>query len=188
MTSPNIDVIIANTIGREGRYSNNPADPGGETMWGITVGVARANGYDGPMQELPQATATAIYKKVYWIAPGFGAMGQQSNAIAVKLFDMGVNCGQGFAVRTMIRCLNVLNNSGTLWADVPQVPALGITAQAALKSFLNQRGIGGENTLLFMLAAQQSNHYLELAEARASNEQFEYGWQSQRALYEAFNS
>ena len=29
-------------IGNEGGYVNNPADPGGETMFGITARVARA--------------------------------------------------------------------------------------------------------------------------------------------------
>ena len=29
----------------EGGYSSNPKDPGGETMYGITLRVARANGY-----------------------------------------------------------------------------------------------------------------------------------------------
>jgi len=53
-------------IGNEGGYSNNPADPGGETMWGITARVARACGYTGPMRDLPRDTAKAICKRLYW--------------------------------------------------------------------------------------------------------------------------
>ncbi|MEW9585526.1 glycoside hydrolase family 108 protein [Paraburkholderia sp. DGU8] len=53
-------------IGNEGGYSNNPADPGGETMWGVTARVARAAGYTGPMKNLPRDTAKAIAKKLYW--------------------------------------------------------------------------------------------------------------------------
>lgn len=53
-------------IGNEGGYSNNPKDPGGETMWGITARVARAAGYAGPMRELPRDTAKAIAKRFYW--------------------------------------------------------------------------------------------------------------------------
>lgn len=53
-------------IGNEGGYSNNRADPGGETMWGVTERVARAHGYNGPMQLLPQETAKSIAKTVYW--------------------------------------------------------------------------------------------------------------------------
>jgi len=53
-------------IGNEGGYSNNPKDPGGETMWGITARVARASGYTGAMRELPRDTAKAIAKRWYW--------------------------------------------------------------------------------------------------------------------------
>ena len=51
---------------REGGYSNDPDDPGGETMWGVTARVARSYGYTGPMRELPKDTAMAICKKHYW--------------------------------------------------------------------------------------------------------------------------
>ncbi|TAM16081.1 MAG: hypothetical protein EPN65_15240 [Pandoraea sp.] len=53
-------------IGNEGGYSNNPKDPGGETMWGVTARVARAYGYAGAMRDLPRDTAKAIAKKLYW--------------------------------------------------------------------------------------------------------------------------
>lgn len=53
-------------MGNEGGYVNNPADPGGETMWGITFRVARENGYNGTMRMLPRATAKLIAKKRYW--------------------------------------------------------------------------------------------------------------------------
>ena len=47
-------------MGHEGGYSNNPSDPGGETMWGVTKVVARKYGYNGPMKQLPKATAEKI--------------------------------------------------------------------------------------------------------------------------------
>lgn len=53
-------------LGNEGGYSNHPADPGGETMWGITKRVAVANGYNGPMRDLPLETAKQIAKTQYW--------------------------------------------------------------------------------------------------------------------------
>jgi len=53
-------------IGNEGGYSNDPKDPGGETMWGVTARVARANGYTGPMRSLPLETARQIAKTEYW--------------------------------------------------------------------------------------------------------------------------
>lgn len=53
-------------IGNEGGYSNHPDDPGGETMYGITARVARANGYAYPMKDLPLEKAKQIAKAEYW--------------------------------------------------------------------------------------------------------------------------
>lgn len=55
------DWLMAN----EGRYSNDPADPGGETMWGITKTVARQCGYTGPMRHMPLEVARRIYRDLY---------------------------------------------------------------------------------------------------------------------------
>ena len=57
--------IIDQVIAAEGGYSNNPSDKGGETMYGITMAVARANGYSGPMKDMPRSVAVAIYSKRY---------------------------------------------------------------------------------------------------------------------------
>lgn len=53
-------------VGNEGGYSNNPADPGGATMHGITERVARGWGYQGDMKDLSLDTAKAIARKFYW--------------------------------------------------------------------------------------------------------------------------
>ena len=60
------DNAFAALIGNEGGYSNNPADPGGETMLGITAIVARRHGYTGAMKDLPLEVAKDIAKKEYW--------------------------------------------------------------------------------------------------------------------------
>jgi lysozyme family protein len=62
----NFDDAFVALIGNEGGYSNNPADPGGETMWGITARIAHGWGYTGDMKDLPLDTAKAIAKKFYW--------------------------------------------------------------------------------------------------------------------------
>jgi len=86
------------TVGIEGGYSNHPSDPGGETMWGITVAVARANGYMGPMRDMPQYVAKAIYKSQYWDK----CRCDELNAgFSDDVFDIAVNHGVG----TAIRCL-----------------------------------------------------------------------------------
>lgn len=77
-------------IGNEGGYVNNPADPGGETMWGITKRVAVANKYMGQMKDLPRATAMQIAKKEYWD----GINGDQLDPnVAFQVFDAAYNHG-----------------------------------------------------------------------------------------------
>jgi lysozyme family protein len=53
-------------VGNEGSFCNNPKDPGGATRWGVTQRVARSNGYQGDMRDLPIETAREIAKKLYW--------------------------------------------------------------------------------------------------------------------------
>ena len=50
--APQLKAIIDGVIAREGGYVNDPRDAGGETNWGITKAVARANGWAGPMRQL----------------------------------------------------------------------------------------------------------------------------------------
>jgi lysozyme family protein len=103
MIVTNFDRAFAALLDNEGGYSNNPADPGGETMWGVTAGVARAYGYAGPMREMPVAIAKAIYKAQYW-RPQFDDM---PYAVAVQVFDGAVNSGVGQSVKWLQRAVGV---------------------------------------------------------------------------------
>lgn len=77
-------------LGNEGGYSNNPNDPGGETMWGITARVARAYGYTGAMKDLPRDTAKAIAKKLYWDPLRLDELDPR---VAFQIFDANYNGG-----------------------------------------------------------------------------------------------
>ncbi|KKM08171.1 hypothetical protein LCGC14_1726580, partial [marine sediment metagenome] len=46
------DSATKHTLGIEGDFSDDPADSGGATKWGITESVARAFGYSGRMQNM----------------------------------------------------------------------------------------------------------------------------------------
>jgi lysozyme family protein len=113
------------TLRHEGGYVHHPADPGGETNFGITVGVARRHGYQGPMRDLPIDTARAIYRLDYWL-PIRGD--ELPPAIAAQVFDCAVNCGVGPAVRMLQRALGVADDGdfgpvtlAASWKIVPQV-------------------------------------------------------------------
>jgi lysozyme family protein len=173
---------IDKIIGREGGYSNNPADKGGETMFGITIATARAVGYSGPMAQMSRDTAIAIYRARYWTQPRFDQVQAIDGDIAEKLLDIGVNMGPATGVKFMQRALNVMNQQGKAFPDISVDGGVGVLTIAALKAYIEQRGNDGRRVLLGMIASQQSVRYVEIAEANPSQEAFEYGWQLNRAL------
>ncbi len=91
-------------MGSEGDYSNRPSDPGGETMWGITVAVARANGYLGDMRALPKFTAKEIAKKAYWDKVRGDEL---PAALRFPLFDAAYNSGPKQAIKWLQRAVDV---------------------------------------------------------------------------------
>jgi lysozyme family protein len=176
------DDYINALVGREGGYSNNPDDRGGETMWGITAATARAYGYTGPMAQMARDTALAIYRTRYWTQPKLEQINAIDPELAEKLLDIGVNMGPATGVKYVQRALNVLNQQARSFPDIAADGGIGPITLAALKSFYAQRGADGRRVLLGMVRSQQSVRYIELAEADASQETFEYGWQLNRAL------
>ena len=84
------DEAFTALIGNEGGYSFNPADPGGETMWGITARVAHGWGYTGDMKDLSQDTAKAIARKFYWDPH---QCDQFDPRVAFQVFDAAYNGG-----------------------------------------------------------------------------------------------
>lgn len=85
----NIDQYLETVISREGGYVNHPSDHGHATKFGITEAVARSNGYQGNMQDLPLSVAKSIYKQKYWLEPQFDQINAISPAIAEELLDTG---------------------------------------------------------------------------------------------------
>lgn len=93
------DWMMAN----EGRYSNDPSDPGGETMWGITQAVARQCGYTGEMRQMPIEVARRIYHALYWQE----WMCNAEMPLCFELFDASVNLGPSTAAKLLQRALGV---------------------------------------------------------------------------------
>lgn len=171
-----IETMIETTIGKEGGYSNHPSDKGGATMWGITERVARKHGYRGDMRQLPRATAVAIYRQEYAIAPGFAAVAAVSPAIGEELFDTGVNMGTGIPAVWLQEWLNAFNAQGKLYVDIKEDGDIGPGTLAALRAYLKTRGAEAEKVMLRGLNCSQGARYKDLARARAANEDFAFGW------------
>jgi lysozyme family protein len=172
--------LIDHVIGREGGYSNHPADRGGATRWGITEAVARAHGYRGDMRTFPREEAVALYRRIYWVHPGFDRISDFAPDIAAELFDTGVNMGPGVATSFLHRALNALNRGASDYADIVPGVRIDDATVAALSTFLTKRAPHGEPVLMKALEALQGERYLDLAERRPANEAFLYGWLANR--------
>lgn len=174
------DQLVGPLLDVEGGYTNNPADAGGETNWGVTAQVARENGYAGPMAAMTRDQAAAIYRAKYWAKPGLYLVSPLSPKIAAELFDTGVNMGTGTAGIFLQRALNALNEQGKDYPDLHVDGGVGPGTAGALKALLAKRGAQGEAVVLKALNCLQGAHYIELAEGRSANETFEFGWLANR--------
>lgn len=177
MARKSIEQMIADLIAVEGGYSDHPADKGGPTMYGVTQAVARANGWQGQMRDMPKAIAENIYRKKYFVEPGFDSVYMLSPAIAEELFDTGVNMGTSIPGPWLQRLLNVFNDAKT---DLVVDGKIGPPTIVALRLFLNKRGSQGEKIMVRGLNCLQGCRYIELTESRAKNRAFIYGWLANR--------
>ena len=97
------DQCFSALMENEGGYVHDPSDPGGETNWGITIAVARSNGYTGAMREMPIDTAKTIYHRKYWEK----WMECAPMPLAFELFDCAVNCGLSRSAKLLQRSLGI---------------------------------------------------------------------------------
>lgn len=176
-----ISLIIAGVLEREGcAYTDRPDDAGGPTKGGITLKtLSEYLGREASVEELQALThdqEVAIYYHLYVELPGFGAVLGVSQALGEKLVDVGVNCGQPTAIEYLQRCLNVFSDQGQHYARIAQYPHCGPATITALKAYLGARGAEGEFVLLEAIACLQGAHYITVAEARAADQDFVYGW------------
>lgn len=160
----------------EGGYSDDPNDSGGKTRYGITLDVARANGYTGEMKNMPKSFAYSIYKKRYWDALRLDEVAEFSPDLALKLADIGVNMGIGRAAEFLQRLLNALNNREKLYDDIRVDGDFGPITLKTLKRLLEVRGAKGEIVLVRGLNCLQGAFYVSLSERRQKDEAFLYGW------------
>lgn len=171
-----VDDYINALIAREGGYVFHPADRGGQTIWGITERVARAFGYAGHMEDMPQDVARRIYIERYWEQPHLDDVCEYSAPAAEKLLDIGVNMGVGMAGAFLQRALNTLNLEAKIYPDIVIDGAIGRMTLAALRAYLDYRGADGHVVLVRILDCIQGARRLDIAEANPSQEAFVYGW------------
>lgn len=100
-------------IAREGGYVNDPADPGGATKYGVTIGTMRSLGLDltrdgrvteADVKALTKEKAAEIFEQSYFIKPRIGLLPEP---LQPTVYDMYVNAGSN-AVKILQRLLNDL--------------------------------------------------------------------------------
>jgi len=174
-----IDALIDALIDREGGYVNHHADCGGPTRRGITDGVARAQGYTGPMRDLPRAEAATIYCRIYWLRPAFDRIAARA-AHCGRTVRYRRHMGTAIATGVLQRARNALTaRRATIpisWSTAPSARARCRHSTVLLKA----RGKGGVTVLLRAMEALQGERYIALAERRPSQEAFLYGWLANR--------
>lgn len=173
--------VIAETIGIEGEYSNNPSDRGGPTRWGVTESTARAHGYKGDMKDYPKESAALVYAVSYIDKPKFDQVYDVSPLLGKEMIDTGVNMGPHAATIFLQRSLNVLNLQGRIYLDIAADGNLGPASLGALRAYLAYRK-NGVTVLLRMLNALQGAKYIELAEKDKKQEDFIHGWFTNRVV------
>jgi lysozyme family protein len=159
------------TLGEEGGYSNHPADKGGATNFGITQKTLdrwNSNHQDLSfpisVKDLTRSKAETIYRSEYWRWDGI-----DNASIAIKVFDIGVNCGLTSAVRLLQRALNA---SGY---------------QTAVDGSMGPRTLAAVNaanpeTLMNEICKQQEAYYYAIVTRDQSQSVFLKGWLKRAAL------
>lgn len=109
----NFDLAIEKTLVNEGGYTNDPNDTGGATNYGVTLKVLQGRGswadfdHDGDIdatdvQLMSIEDAKQVYRELYWNGDNI-----DSQAIAEKHFDIGVNMGVVTANKLLQKACNV---------------------------------------------------------------------------------
>lgn len=88
----------------EGGFSDDPADHGGATMWGITAAEARRYGYN--VRQLTRAQAALIYRADYWVVVQWITDAR----LAAKCFDLVVNVGAFAGAKIIQRAAGVADD------------------------------------------------------------------------------
>lgn len=188
MSSPFVDPFIAlilPVLKEEGMdtLTDDPNDHGGVTIYGVTEKIARDAGYTGAMADMTEDHAIAIYRTIFWQQPKFDQIYTIQPSLGAYMLDIGVNISPETAGKFLQRSLNVLNNAGTLFADLAVDGFCGAQTRAALTAYRKERlAQDGDIVILGTVRAMAVLHYVELAEANSNDERYEFGWLRARAL------
>lgn len=167
---------IDDVLGNEGGYSNNAADRGGETNWGITYFTSRKYGYKGLMRDMTRSQAVDIYMQLFWINR-FDQLAEIGMPhLAYAALDFGVNSGNARPAEALQRVLNAINREEYRWKDLKVDGSIGPATMTALAMAQKAFAEEAELLLIFALNSIRFSFLLNLVEKSPTQEQFMLGW------------
>ncbi|RUW72021.1 hypothetical protein EN858_17565 [Mesorhizobium sp. M4B.F.Ca.ET.215.01.1.1] len=96
----NFQRALALVLKSEGGWSDNPADPGGATMKGVTLAnfrrYVKANATKADLRKISDQQIATVYRRFYW-DPVAGA--ELPDGVDYAVFDFAVNSGPGRAAK-----------------------------------------------------------------------------------------
>jgi lysozyme family protein len=164
------DAFFPTLLKHEGGFVNDPADPGGATNKGVTLGTFQscAKQYLGieptldNLKALTDAQAGKIYKPLYWDKVRGDDIALQE--LANMVFDFQVNAG-GSASKLLQRVLNDLGAKPPLTVD----GEIGPGTMSALK--------GADQKAVYRRYKQgRTDYYQDLVAKRPALGKFLKGW------------
>ncbi|MBN9220408.1 MAG: glycoside hydrolase family 108 protein [Mesorhizobium sp.] len=92
----------------EGGWSDNPADPGGATMKGVTLAnfrrYVKADATRADLREISDEQVATVYRRFYWDAV---AGAELPDGVDYAVFDFAVNSGPGRAAKYLQATIGV---------------------------------------------------------------------------------
>lgn len=172
---------LAFVLEHEGGLSDDAADPGGITRWGISLAYLRKEGlldldhdgvldgdvdHDGDVdaadvRALPRERAAMLYRTRWWERYGYTRIADP--ATAIKLFDLAVNMGPQPAHRCLQRAVRAC------WFPVAEDGELGPKTLSAVNA-------ADPRSLFPALKSEAAGFYRSLIAARPALAKFEAGW------------
>ena len=169
-TRPGVAFVQAfrETLGLEGGYVNDPDDPGGETMYGISKRAYP----DVDIARLTAGQAMLIYRRDYWDALNLDKV--LNSIISGEIFDTAVNMGRKKAVLIAQKALNFLGEN--LIED-------GIIGQKTIQA-LNKWSQKDDRALFVCLNGFQFAQYRQITEKNQRLKKFSRGWTKRIQQYQ----
>ncbi|CAN7599830.1 hypothetical protein LJR234_004636 [Mesorhizobium amorphae] len=102
---------LALVLKSEGGWSDNPADPGGATMKGVTLAnfrrYVKADATKADLRKISDAQIATVYRRFYWDAV---AGAELPDGVDYATFDFAVNSGPGRAAKYLQAVLGVVQD------------------------------------------------------------------------------